>query len=58
MFATFLDYLSDVFGRFDDHMSLESYIVENDPQSPDDVDRLEREYNARYRNVNQFERYY
>lgn len=49
--------LKEIFHTPSYHDNLEAYIAAGNPQSVEDVDRLEREYHQR-RQVSLFERYY
>lgn len=54
----FLQFLADIFKAAPKYNNVEAYIAAGNPQTPEDVDRLEREFNSIYRAHSQFNRYY
>ena len=57
MFRKILESLREIFRAPTIYDSLEAYIVAGKPQTPDDVDRLEKEFHQR-RQIQFFDRYY
>lgn len=51
-----IDFIKDVFKERTIYDSLEAYIVAGNPQGPEDVDRLEREYWDKNHRVSYFDR--
>jgi hypothetical protein len=44
MINAIISYIRDIFKQDESTASLEAYIATNDPKTPEDVERLEREY--------------
>lgn len=51
-----IQFIKEVFKEKEIYDSLEAYIIAGNPQGPDDVDRLEREYWQKNHRVGYFDR--
>lgn len=56
MFNSIIEFVREVFKEKSVFNSLEAYIIAGNPQGPDDVDRLEREFWEKTK-INVFDRY-
>lgn len=57
MLREFFKLLKNAFSEKKVYESLEHYIISKNPQGPDDIDRLEREFWEKNLRVNSFNRF-